>query len=484
MKKRISIVLCLFVAMCVFLAEYNFLFVYHVELNGENNTIIDVNSNYKDDGINVIYRGLPYSKYKTYNNVNTHKLGIYTIKYLVGKKVLFRNVIVKDISAPVINLEGNETYDLQVGQEYKEPGYTAIDNYDGNVTKEIKISGDIVDYNKVGKYKIDYMVTDKSGNIGAKTRIVNVADHEKPVITLSSKLKDYSIINKKVDIYGYKAYDSYDGDITSKVILEDNLNIKKAGIYEVKYTVKDSSDNETTVIKKINIQKKNTKGIPVLMYHWFYDDTKGEKPGDKNTHNYISKTNLTAQLKYLKDNNYYFPTWDELDKYIDGKLDLPEKSVIITDDDCVGNFLNIALPLFQEYEIPVTSFCITSKKYWKNFVDSDYITFESHTDSLHKRSCSSKSNAKHWDGAVMCSDYKTIYNDIKTSVDLVKNTDAFAYPFGHYTDDTIKALKENGIGLAFTINNGRVKKGSNKYKLPRVRISRTTTLKEFASKIK
>ena len=61
----------------------------------------------------------------------------------------------------------------------------------------------------------------------------------------------------------------------------------------------------------------------------------------------------------------------------------------------------------------------------------------------------------------------------------MKNNDSFAYPFGHYNNNTINALKKNGIKLAFTINEGNVKRGANKYKLPRVRISHGTSISTY-----
>ena len=80
----------------------------------------------------------------------------------------------------------------------------------------------------------------------------------------------------------------------------------------------------------------------------------------------------------------------------------------------------------------------------------------------------------------MCSTYDEIYDDLKKSVEKVGgNTWSFAYPFGHYNDNTIKALQENDIKLAFTINSGRVKRGANKYKLPRVRISKGTSISQY-----
>ena len=44
----------------------------------------------------------------------------------------------------------------------------------------------------------------------------------------------------------YTAIDEYDGDLTSNVKVDSNLDLKKEGTYEIKYSVKDSSDNEAT----------------------------------------------------------------------------------------------------------------------------------------------------------------------------------------------------------------------------------------------
>ena len=224
------------------------------------------------------------------------------------------------------------------------------------------------------------------------------------------------------------------------------------------------------------------KILKVFLYHWFYDDTKGEDVSKKpNNHNYISKTNFEKQIKYLVDNNYYFATWEELNDYIDKKIDLPEKSIILTDDDGRVSFYEIAYPITLKYKVPITSFVITNKEPWKKYMNKDYLLMESHTDSLHVRSCTKSK----WDGKAMCETYKSIYNDLVTSKNkLNNNTTVFAYPFGHYSDDFIKALKDSGFKMAFTINSGKVKKGANKYKLPRVRVSKGTTLNQFINSIK
>ena len=477
MMKKILIILIILVSTFILFLTYNFLFVYHFKLNGEKEVKLNVNSKYNEQGIDIKYRGKKVKDYKIESDLNTSKIGTYHVRYKKGKKELDRIVEVVDMQSPDIELSGDEVINLTYKKEYKEPGYKAIDNYDGDITDKVIINNNI-DNSKLGNYEVVYEIKDSSNNKSEKKRTINVIDDVKPSISFKSGLNTYAIIGSKIKLNDYKATDNYDGDITDKVKIDGKVNNKKENIYKIKYSVKDSSDNEILVTKSINVQEKNTQGIPVLMYHWFYDDTKGETATGANPHNFIAKSELIKQLKYVKENKYYFPTWQELSDYIDGKIDLPRKSVIFTDDDCVDSFFDIALPIFQQYEVPVTSFCITKKGRWKKFKKEKYLDFESHTDSMHVRSCS------NWTGALMCSSYKSIYEDIKTSVSKVENANSFAYPYGHHSEDAIKALKANNIKLAFTVNFGRVKKGYDKYLLPRVRISKGTSLETFKNYIK
>lgn len=371
-----------------------------------------------------------------------------------------------------INILGDKEIEISVNEKYNDPGVEIIHNKK-KVNNYTTINN--VDTSKIGTYEVIYKIKKVE-----KKRKVTVVDKENPIITFNDKLKKYHIKNTDINLLDYvTASDNYDGDITNKIQIETDLDTKKEGIYKVVYKVSDSSNNTSTIETTINVQDKETDGIPVLMYHWFYDDTKGEKAGTKNSHNYISKTTFEKQIKYLKDNNYYFPTWNELENYIDGKIELPKKSVILTDDDCVKSFFTVALPILNKYEIPMTSFCISNKSTYQNYLKEEYIDFQSHTDSLHQRICKTA-----WDGAVMCKPYNTIYEDIKLSIEKFGKKDSFAYPFGHYNDNTIKALKANGIRLAFTINEGNVKRKNNKYKLPRVRIASWTTMDTYKKLVK
>ena len=392
-------------------------------------------------------------------------------------KKVRRLVKVVDEEKPILNIEGEKEITIDYEGEYKELGYKCNDNYDGDITDKVIVNNDI-NTKVLGEYEVTYIAKDTSSNESKEVRKVFVKDLTAPKIEINRNKNSYLIKGQSIDINNIKAIDNYDGDVTNKVKIEGSIDTNTIGLYGIKYIVEDSSSNETILNTTINVQNKNTKGIPVLMYHWFYDESK-ETYGNNNNHNYISKSEFTKQIKYLKDNNFYFPTWEELESYIDSKIDLPEKSIILTDDDGNESFFRIALPICEEYKIPITSFVVTDRAGWRDYENSEYVDFESHSNSLHMRSCKGS-----WDGAAMCATYDFVSNDTKLSIEATGHNNAYAYPFGHYNDNLIKALKENGIKMAFTINNGRVKKGSNKYKLPRVRISRTTTLNDYIKLVK
>lgn len=490
MKKRIKQIKMLLIILMILLflstTIYAGIYFFMVQYNFSSEENIEINSNFNINTKTAKYRNknikLNYS-----GDIDVNKLGQYKITYtsnvkaINNKKDVLYNVV--DTTKPEIKLLGENKLYLNYKTEYKEPGYTATDNYDGDITSKVEISGE-VNSQKMGEYDIVYLVSDSSSNTVKIIRKVIVKDTEKPKIEIGRNKNSYLILNSKININNYKAFDNCDGDITSKVKVEGTVNPNKIGLYKVTYSVTDSSGNEEILETTINVQKKNTRGIPVLMYHWFYDDTKGEKAGKVNSHNYLSRTKLEQQMKYLIEHNYYFPTYEELEKYIDKKIDLPEKSIILTADDGVTSFFKVAGEVAEKYKVPMTTFVRTRYDVWKGYTENKYLSFQSHTDMLHKPGCKGK-----FFGAATCASYEVLNNDIKTANDKIESgvgvkPVAFAYPYGHYSDTLIKVLKKNGILVAFTISNGKVKKGSNKYLLPRVRISKDITLNEFINKIK
>ena len=91
---------------------------------------------------------------------------------------------IKDVTIPVISLEGSASVSLEAGTAYTDAGATATDNIDGAITSGI-VTVNPVDINTVGTYTVTYNVSDAAGNAAtAVTRTVIVSDTTAPVINL------------------------------------------------------------------------------------------------------------------------------------------------------------------------------------------------------------------------------------------------------------------------------------------------------------
>ncbi|CAM1371635.1 immunoglobulin-like domain-containing protein [Tenacibaculum xiamenense] len=80
-----------------------------------------------------------------------------------------------DVVAPVITLNGDASMTVVEGSTFTDPGATATDNVDGDISANIVVAGDTVDTNTVGTYTITYNVSDAAGNAATEvSRTVEV----------------------------------------------------------------------------------------------------------------------------------------------------------------------------------------------------------------------------------------------------------------------------------------------------------------------
>lgn len=224
------------------------------------------------------------------------------------------------------------------------------------------------------------------------------------------------------------------------------------------------------------IQASKERGLPVLMYHFFYDETAGETGRDNN---YMEIHDFEEQIKYLSENNYYVPTWEEVVSYVNGEKGLPEKSIVITVDDGDESFFKLAVPVLEKYNFTATSFVITS---WYGHVVSTYtssaIDYQSHSDNMHRSGNDGK-------GAFLTLSYNDACADLEQCRSIIgDNCKVFCYPFGHFNDNAKKTLKDCDYILAFTTQAGRVFPGMDPYELPRIRMSKGISLNSFVNMVK
>ena len=173
-------------------------------------------------------------------NATTLAFSAYTA---VGYTLDASNIVIPLAIKPVISLLGQTEVNLELGTAYADAGATALDNIDGDITSSIRVVSD-VDIYKVGLYSVTYNVSDAAGNPADEiARVVNITpDVTKPVITMLGGDIDHEQGTPYMDL-GATAFDNIDGDITSFITVENNVDPDTAGTYTVVYSVSDSSNN-------------------------------------------------------------------------------------------------------------------------------------------------------------------------------------------------------------------------------------------------
>jgi len=78
-----------------------------------------------------------------------------------------------DTVPPVVTLTGAAALELTVGDTFTDPGATAVDDTDGDITASIVVTG-AVDTATVGLYTLTYTATDAGGVSGSVSRVVTV----------------------------------------------------------------------------------------------------------------------------------------------------------------------------------------------------------------------------------------------------------------------------------------------------------------------
>lgn len=236
-----------------------------ITLNGDNPMNVKAGDEYVEPGATAVDNvdGDLTEQIEITGEVNTATPGEYTITYkvsdLAGNEATeIRAIIVKDEVAPEITLNGNNPINLYVDDEYVEPGATAIDDIDGDLTEQIKITGE-ADTSTSGKYTVSYKVSDSAGNEATATRTVVVEekpDTIAPEITLNGDNPVNLTVGDEYIEAGAIAIDDVDGDLTDQIEISGEVDTQTPGEYTVTYTVLDKSGNETSTTRTIIIEEK------------------------------------------------------------------------------------------------------------------------------------------------------------------------------------------------------------------------------------
>lgn len=323
------------------------------------------------------------------------------------------------------------------------------------------------------------VATEQTTNSAATTITANASNI---VMTIKGDKNTLVLKGEEYVEAGCHAVDTTKQENINDVQVSGTVDTTKTGDYQITYTATDTSGNKATATRKVSVVDSFDGGtasaIPVCMYHYVYDET--NKP-DEIDNNWIDASLLEQEIAWTKENNYYYPSYEELRAFVDDKKSLPYKSIIFTFDDGKPEFLDSGVKLFDKYEVPATSFVICCDADAKEKVfshASQYVEYQSHSYAMHQAG----SNVGRG-GRIHACTYDEIKADQLQAVELIGNSQAYAYPFGDNNETAHQALKDAGVICAFTIENTMVKAGDNPMALPRVRINGTYSFETFCAMV-
>ena len=251
---------------------------------------------------------------------------------------------------------------------------------------------------------------------------------------------------------------------------EYDLNI--VGTDKYGNTVQKKVHLKVNEVPKVEVKKEVSSvgkgnGIAVLNYHFTISDE--EKSSCSPSSICMNENLFDEHLKYIKENGFYTATLKELEDYLDGYIDLPKKSVVITIDD--GWFVSRAIERLEKYDLHGVLFLIGSLAPVTDYASKN-LEIASHTWNLHGAY-----------GSLVNASFDTIIEDLSQSKSSLNGTPYFCYPFYQYDNHVIEALKQTGFTMAFAGGGVKARRGVDKYKVPRIVVGGNDSVATLASYI-
>lgn len=178
---------------------------------------------------------------------------------------------------PTIALKGDVHVFIPYGSFYKEKGYTAYDEQDGNIRRQVKVQNK-VDTKKLGRQKITYTVTNSRGNTVTTNRFVTVEKSNKiPYFSrydaIDNTVLNWGTNNKKdgtrpnvnLDLSTLKKYNAYAMGRDEKVLYLTFDEGSLENYLEEIVDVLNKNDVKATFFLCYTFMKKNQKLIKEMV---------------------------------------------------------------------------------------------------------------------------------------------------------------------------------------------------------------------------
>lgn len=241
---------------------------------------------------------------------------IYTVTDSSGNTATAeREILYKDTIPPVITLNGDTEVHISVASAFTEPGFTATDNVDGDITHLVAVEGTVNPY-AAGSYVLTYTVADAEGNITTLERrvVVDAAERAETISpdkkTIYLTFDDGPGVHTKelLDIlkkYGVKAtffvVDTACVDLISRIVEEGH----SIGIHSISHDYREIyASEEAFFADLLGMQQIIYEHSGVMTYLMRFPG------GSSNTVSKFNEGIMSRLTQAVEDAGFYYFDWN------------------------------------------------------------------------------------------------------------------------------------------------------------------------------
>jgi peptidoglycan/xylan/chitin deacetylase (PgdA/CDA1 family) len=218
--------------------------------------------------------------------------------------------------------------------------------------------------------------------------------------------------------------------------------------------------------------------VPILVYHNLGPQPKGRM--------LLAASKFDEQMRYLKDQGYRVINLREFRQFIEGKRQLPQRSVVLSFDDGYKSFREYAEPILKELGFTATLFVYTdyvgagrNAVSWKDLRELKEAGFDIEAHSKTHSDLRRKQGESEADYAARIrSELQLPQNLFRQN--LGEPVQTIAYPYGAWDEDLLKHLGQYGYLTAFTVRREANSAFVTPFKVHRSQIYGEMSLEEFA----
>ena len=200
------------------------------------------------------------------------------------------------------------------------------------------------------------------------------------------------------------------------------------------------------------VEPASVQTVPIITYHRF-----GPKPSTMT----VTPSAFEAQMRYLAQNGYTVVPMARLAEFLEGRIALPRKSVVITIDDGYRSTYEVAWPVLKKYGFPATVFLYT------DFVGaSDALTWAQMKEMSASGLVDIQPHSKtHSNLTMKLADEndaryrERIRREVETPVDTIRQrldepAVTYAFPYGDVNETVVEYLRGKGVKMGVTVTPG------------------------------